>query len=334
MAETKHGLPQTRGEFKLRGLVTGMMKENAFETKETKTKKKMNILRFGVQTAPESTTFVNVQGTEKEKVIFMKKAEVKGQQGEKREVPWGKRFEQQPEGFRLIGVNVGLQKDDSGKNITHTYTDFDAAAKLYDLLTDDMTVFVRGEIEYSSYKQGDEVRRNKKFNVKNIYASAVDFEDENFTETADFKQKIVYTGIEKVNDTNDPRFAVSAKIVTYQTIEDAEFIIRDAQLANQFRKNLKPYSAIDVWGKIYNKIDTEDVQETKNVWGQEDTFKTVKNNYIRELVITGADPESIDTETYTQEAIEEAVRVLNEFGHSDNSWGTDAPSDEDGDLPW
>ena len=34
------------------------------------------------------------------------------------------------------------------------------------------------------------------------------------------------------------RFVVTAKIVTYKTIEDVEFIVEDTNLANIFKKNL------------------------------------------------------------------------------------------------
>ncbi|RNB59420.1 hypothetical protein EDM57_04570 [Brevibacillus gelatini] len=345
MAENKGlGLPQTKGEFKLRGLVTGMKRDNAFKSIETKSKKDMRILNFGVETAPESTVYVTIQGMERDEVYFSKKSEVKRQKGETIKVPWKKRFDAQPEGFNPIGLKIGVEKDDDGKNIVKTLVEYDAAGHVYDRLEDGQGVFVRGELEFSSQKVNDGVKRTKRFNVKQLYlADSVDFDAEDFKELNDFKQRIIYMGIQKIDDKNDPRFEVSAKIVTFKTVEDTEFIIRDASLANIFRKELKPYTAIDVWGNIYNKIDSEEVQEAaKSVWGQQDSFKQVKNNYIRELVITGADPESIDKETYSEEIIEEALRVYKEFGESNDSaggsWGSkrenDSSSSDDDDLPW
>lgn len=64
MAKTKHGLPETKGQYKLRGLVTGMGRDNTYSSKPTKTKKERRVLNFGVQTAPESTVYVTVQGME------------------------------------------------------------------------------------------------------------------------------------------------------------------------------------------------------------------------------------------------------------------------------
>jgi len=345
MAENKGlGLPQTKGMFQLRGLVTGMKRENALKTGETKTKKKRNVLNLGITTAPESTVYVTIEGMEKSEVYFGKKSEVKGEKGETIKVPWVKRFDKQPEGFKLYGVQLGIEKDLEGNNIKKTLTEYDATTEIHKKLQDGQSVFVRGDIEFSSYKSNDEIRKNKKFIIKNLYLSKdVDFDDENFKEVNDFKQRIIYMGIEKIDDKNDPRFQVNAKIVTYQSVEDADFIIRDAALANVFRKELKPYTAIDIWGNIYNKIDSEEVQEAaKSVWGQQDSFKQVKNNYIRELVITGADPESIDKETYSEQIIEDALRAYKEFGASNDntegSWGSkredNDPGSSDDDLPW
>ncbi|MGG1659501.1 hypothetical protein [Brevibacillus sp. NRS-1366] len=346
MAENKGlGLPQTKGEFKLRGLATGLMRDNAFKVIETKSKKGMHILNFGVDTAPESTVYVTIQGVERDEVYFGKRSEEKGQKGETIKVPWKKRHDPQSEGFNLYGLRIGLEKDLEGKNITKTLVEYDAAEAVYDKLTDGQGVFIRGELEFSSNKVNDEVKRNKKFNVKQLYlADSVDFESEDFKELNDFRQRIIYMGIAKVDDKNDPRFEVSAKIVTYKTVEDTEFIVRDTGLANILRKELKPYTAIDVWGNIYNKIDTDEVKEAaKSVWGQQDTFKQVKNNYIRELVLTGADPESIDKETYSEAIIEEALKVFKEFGADNNgnstSWGqkpdnNDNQESEDDGLPW
>ncbi|MFC8685997.1 hypothetical protein [Brevibacillus porteri] len=343
MAEKKGlGLPQTRGMFQLRGIVTGMKRENALKTGETKTKKKRNVLNMGVTTAPESTVYVTIEGMVKEEVYFGKKSEVKGEKGETIKVPWAKRFDKQPEGFNMYGVALGIEKDDEGNNVKKVLTEYDATTEVHKKLEDGQSVFIRGDIDYSSFKTDDEIRKNKKFMIKNLYlAKEIDFEDEKFAEMNDFKQRIVYMGIEKVEDKDDPRFQVNAKIVTHQTIEETDFIIRESSLANQFRKNLKPYTAIDVWGNIYNKVDSEEMEEpSKKAWGKEDSFKRLNKNYIRELVITGADPESIDTETYTEKIIEEALKVLKEFGDSEekSSWGNKQRKEEDegsdDGLPW
>jgi hypothetical protein len=342
MSKTKHGLPETKGQYKLRGFVTGMGRDNTYSEKETKTGKQRRVLNFGVQTAPESIVYVSSQGMEQKEVFFSKRSEVKGQPSTVKRVSFADRHKDQGEGFTLIGTSIGLDKDDEGKNVVKTLHDYDASKTLYEKLDDDTPIFVQGSIEYSSFRNDkDEVTRNKKFLVGRIYnAKEMDFEDEKFTETSDFKQRILFMGIKKIDDKNDPRFEVEAKIVTYNSVEDADFVIRNTGLANTLRSVLKPYNAIDVWGKIYNKLDTDDipVTNTKGNWGKEDSFKRVNNTYIRELVITGADPDTIDVETYTEDIIDEAMKALNEFGtgnKSSNNWGNENAIDiSDDDLPW
>lgn len=62
------------------------------------------------------------------------------------------------------------------------------------------------------------------------------FAEEGFIPEADFQQVIIFT---KINKSETPgKYLVEAKIVTYKTIEDAEFIITDAGLAKMFQKIL------------------------------------------------------------------------------------------------
>lgn len=340
------GLPQTKGQFQLKGLVTGMQREKAFQAKQTRSQRNMNILNFGVETAPDSSVFVTIQGMERDKVYFSKRSQVKGQKGEVKSVDWNSRHDNQGEGFQLIGIGVGLDKDETGKNIINTFTEYDAAEEVYQKLEDEQPVFIRGEIEFSHFKNNkDEVVRNRRFAIKNIYNSkAVDFEADDFTETSDFKQRIIFMNIEKADDKNDPHFILEAKLITYNTVEQAEFVIRNVSLANQFKRTLKPYTAIDVWGKIFNKVDTEEeVEATASVWGEEDSFKTINKSYIRELVIVGADPETIDTETYSEEIIQEALDKMNAQGQvekpkeskpANDSWGEKNIDIKDDNLPW
>jgi hypothetical protein len=335
MADKKGlGLPQTKGEFKVRGIVTGMNRKNTFTSKKTKTDKLMNTLNFGVNTNKDSSVYVTLSEMVKNEVYVSKKSEEEGKKSETQKIAWDKRNGKLPDGFKLIGVSIGLEKDEKGKNIVQNMTAFDAAEKVFNNLKDSTPVFVRGNIDYSSYKSsGDVIKHNKKFNVGQLYLSGdINFEDKDFVETNDFKQKIIYTGIEIVDDKEDPHAIVKAKIVTYNSIEDTEFIVRKKELANQFKKNLKPYWAIDVWGKIFNKVDIDDTEES-DVWGDADSFKNINKNYIRELVIVGAEPKSIDKETYSEKNLDEAVKAYKEF--SGDNWGANTNTDEEDDsLPW
>ena len=60
-------------------------------------------------------------------------------------------------------------------------------------------------------------------------------------------------------------------------------------------------------------------------------MEQTSGSYIREMVIIGASKESLDTETYSQEAIDEALRAIKEFGGLNNDNKAKANTTDDGD---
>ena len=339
MANKGLELQQTKGMFQVRGIVTGTSKEKFFETKQTKTGKPMRKLNFGVETNKDSITYITLDGFERENVYFYKRAENKGEKGTTKAVPWAQRFDFDEEGFNLIGVRIGLEKtvaeDGREVNDNKTLTEYDACDYISMSLEDGQSVFIKGDIDYSSFNGEDGLRRMVKFvpNQISLCRNPIDFDAEDFEELSDFQQTIVFMDIVPDKDKDGQnRGIVQAKIINYNSVEDAEYIVYDNSLYNTFKKNLKPYTAIKVWGKINNKIEKDEVTET-DVWGEENTFDRVRPNFIRELVITGADPNTIDTEIYTQEIIENAIAAKKEFGEVDN-WGNNSSLDESDDDTW
>lgn len=326
-------LPETKGQFRLRGKVFGTTRDSFFKHIETKNKKNMYMVQFGCQVDDDSTVYVDLSGMEKDNVYFYKRPAEKGGKGETKEVSWKQKDTFNEEGFELIGTKLGLDKyiDDKGKerNKIESFTEMDACDYLSEKLIEGESVFVRGNVEFSSFKnKKDEMTRSTKFVPNQIYsATDIDFEGEDFAPMRDFEQVIVFVGIEKDNeDKEDLKFRVEAKIVTYSTIEDAEFIIRDEKLAKLFKKNLKPYTAVKVSGIINNKVIIEEENEDE-CWGTKSAFDTVAKTFIRELEITGAIPSTIDKETYSEAEIEKALESIaknnkakDEFGGNE-SWG-------------
>lgn len=339
-------LPETRGTFQLRGKITGVEKDNFYTEKKTKTGKDFRSVNFGTMVEDGKTLYISLNGMPRDKVYFTKPSGKKGVKGETVEVPWAQRHTFNREGFRLIGVNVGVTKtvDSKGQmvNDKKTVTDFDACELIGKNLKDDESVFIKGNLDYSSYTDDS---GNTRHSVKLIpnqvsLCKDIDFSDEKYEPVHDFTQNIVYMGISKEteNDKDTGRFIVSAKIITYSTIEDAEFIIVNNKLANNIRKSVKPYSAITVWGKLDANTQTEEV-ENDDVWGEANTMTKVTAPARREYIITGADPNSIDTSIYTKELIDEAlVKIMNvknaakDFGESNNDgWGSANLLDSDDD---
>lgn len=338
MAETKKkglGLPQTKGTFQVRGKVVGADKDKFYIEKMTKNNKPWRSINFGVQFDSEKTLYVGTNGMERDNVYFCKKIE--DGKTDKKVIPWKDRFNYHEEGYRMIGVNVGVEKttDENGNTVNNkkTLTDYDSCKEISDHLRDDMSVFVKGNLEFSTYQ--DSHRTKFVTSQVSLTKDDVDFEKEEFHPVADFTQMIVFMGV--TPNKEKTRATVEAKIVTYDTIEDAEFIIEDMNLARMFAKQLKPYTGIKVWGRISVEKDTEEV-ETTDCWGKKNNMDKVNSPTIRELIIEGADPNSIDTGTFTESEIDKAIEEMkaakaaeNDFGGSgNNGWGSVQHGSEDG----
>lgn len=342
-------MPETKGSFQLSGVVTGTKKDDFLKEGKTKTNKDMSTVNFGITYEPKKTLYVKLQGIAQDNVYFSKKSEKKGEKSVTEKVPWANRFDFNRDGFRLIGKNIGVQKTTNEKgeevNDKKILTDYDAAKEIGKYLVDDKSVFTKGNFDYSHFAddKGNICRRVRLVPQQVSLCKPIDFADDDFVPTADFNQTIVFMGIEqeKENDTATGRFIVSAKIVNYSTIEDAEFIIEEKKLADLFKKNLKPYTAIKVSGKMTCNIQTEEVEDDDS-WGEEDKMEKVKSPVRYEFVITGAKPSTIDKELYTEEKMNAAYAAIakkdkaeNDFGNTntDEDWG-EALATADDDDTW
>jgi hypothetical protein len=346
MAKSAIGLPQTKGFFQVRGIVTGTSKDKFYKETLTKTEKKpFRMVNFGIKTTEDSTTYLSLSGQERDKVYFSKTETVDGKKvTDTTDVAWKDRFKFKKEGYKMLGVNLGVSKtkDEKGNDVNDkkVMVEYDACKEISDNLTDGKSVFVKGNIDYSSFVDNGATKRSIKFVPTQVsLCKDIDFNAEDYKPQSDFTQVIVFTEIRK--DENADRFVLEAKIVNYNSIEVAEFFIEDKALANAIRKNLKPYNALKVWGNMVTIVETSQV-ESKDVWGQTNAMDRADNPVRRELVIVGADPTSVDTDTYSEKAIAEAISKINsnkkaesEFGGGD-SWGSvgNTTSENDDESAW
>jgi len=83
MAKKENALQQTKGFFKLAGIVSGVKRSDFYTEKMTKTDnpKLRKAVKFAVQTSPDNKVFVTLGSQPREKVYFAKRAEVKGEKG-------------------------------------------------------------------------------------------------------------------------------------------------------------------------------------------------------------------------------------------------------------
>lgn len=343
--ERAFNLPETKGVFQLKGIVNGTKKDGFSKSIKTKNGKHMNMVNFGVEYEEGKTLYVNLQGMEQDNVYFSKRAEKRGDKPETVKVPWESRFEYNRDGFKLIGKNIGVTKkiDEKGNEVNDKkiLAEFDACKEVADRLVDDKSVFIRGKIDYSSYTDDS---GNTKHSTKLIpdqisLCAPVNFNDDKFEKQNDFNQVIIYTGIEKekVDDKETGRAIVSAMIVTYSSIENVEFIMTDTKLMSLFRKNLKPYYALQVSGHMVSEVQTEEV-ENEDSWGEEDKLTKINAPAKREFIITGAKPSTIEKEVYSQDKVEEALEKIRRANKAENDFNVaddDSWDDlEDDDDPW
>ena len=202
-------LPETKGAFQLKAIATGMNKDKVYKELRTKSNREMRMLNFGATYEDGKTLYINLQGMEQEYVYFYKRAEKKGDKPETVKVPWADRFTYNREGFRLIGKNIGVKKkiDSEGKTVNDKkiLTDFDACKEIKDNLKDGKSVFIKGNIDYSSFVDNNGNKRTSTKLIPNQVSLCVDidFNDEKFEKQNDFNQVIIFMGIEQEKSDND-----------------------------------------------------------------------------------------------------------------------------------
>lgn len=342
-------LMETKGNFEIKGIVSGTKKDDFYKEKKTKTGKLMRNIKFGLVYAPGLELTVALNGMVRDKVYFSKRAEKKGEKPQLADVPWGDRFSFSREGFRMMGCNIGVTKkiDEKGSTVNDSMvlTEFDACQKIAENLKDGDSVYVRGKIEYSTLIDDNGNKKVITKLVPNQVSLCAPIDYANYEQKNNFVQTIIFTEIDKETDDNGKetgRFRVLAKIVSYSSIEDVEFFIENAELAKVFRQKLKPYNSIQVHGHIITSVQTETVEDDN--WGEANKMQKVKSSARREFIITGATPSTLDTGIYSEENVEDALakiakanKVDNDFGGTSTTdeWGsTSSLSDDDDELEW
>ena len=353
MANRIFELRETKGTFQVKGIINGTEKDRFYTDKKTKTGKDFRAVNFGCAYDDKKSVYLSLNGMPQQNVYFSKRNQDTGKT-ETKSVAWSNRNSFNEDGFRMIGVNLGLAKTTDGKgnevNDKKTMHAFDACDYIQGHLKDDMSTFIRGNIDFSSYQDNEgNVRRNIKYVPNQIsLCKDVDFSEYDGADNKpvhDFTQTIVFMGIEKEkeNDKDTGRFIVSAKIVTYSDIVDTQFIVTDTKLAGLFKKNLKSYTAIEVHGRIEVSHSVQEVSED-DCWGESNSMNSVSAPTKTEMIITGATPSTIDRGTYTEQNIADAMKKIRNSKNADakfadaknntesDGWGESASDDDE--EPW
>lgn len=313
MAKLIHELPQTKGAFQVRGVVSEMQKETAYQETQTKNGNTMRRLKFAVSPDDKGKIFLELTAFPKTDVYFYSKNDKKTIK-----VPFANRHKPQAEGYNLIGINLGLEKvvDKKGKEINKKITlcEYDATMYIFEHLSDGDEVFINGDIEFSSQNTDDGFKRYHKLVPKQIYllSQPLDFTAEDFVPHAYFSQQIIKKDVIK-NEEKAGEFILQANTVNYSSIEDIEFTIKNSKLAQTLKKNVKPYTSLVVTGTLHQEPITEQV-EVEDDWGETDHMSRINSFSPMQFLVTGAKKETLDTDTYTKESIITAQRAIEEWG--------------------
>ena len=351
MAKEKlHDMKQTSSSFQVRGIVTGTKSQRFYKT-GTSDNGKWNALEFGVKIAENKIVYLTLRGFPRAEVYYYKKGE-NGAKGTSKAVEWADRKKAPGKDYKLIGINISTGKDEEGKNINETFTEFDSIEWLHDNLKDDVSVFIRGDMQFSSYVDKNGQTRRKVELVPNQISytkDPIDFDAEDYKEMCEFENTLVFSSIDKETDENDRdtgRFILSGHSIGYNNVENVSFIIKEdcAKLATNIKKAMRAGYAIKTFGRVevINNIST--IEDDQDGWGETSPMERVNAPTIREYVVYRADPGSIDKEEYSEDAINEAIRKIKaakaakeNFGESTavsndtDDWGSDDDSDE---SPW
>lgn len=346
MSERIFNLPQTKGNFFMVGESTYLDKDNAYVEKKTKNNSMFRAINFGVRCSEtEAPISVNINGTVSDKVYFYSHKEKKTEK-----VNWEDRYRFKKGDYQLIGTSLSIEKDENEKNVpVKIETPYDACGSIRRHLEDGKFVFISGPIEVSSFEDSNtgEKRTASKLIANKIYLQKKD----GFEAISDdqkgcrFEQTIVYEDIYPEEDDNNKktnRFILQAKIVNYNTIETMNFIVEDARLAANIKKKLKPYDAFKVHGYVQMKESVEEVVEDDG-WGDQSILNN-KKPAVKEFLIVRVAIDTLDTETYSEKSIEDAIKKINENDkaeqsfsikedNDDDGWGEDSSIDDE-DLPW
>lgn len=279
MADSKKTfkLEQTKGNFKLAGMICGITKEGAFKEGVTKADEKKGILsknyrslRFAVKTSPTNIINVELYGAEQDYVYVYSR-----ENKDTKKVVWKDRTKTPEKSYNLIGINITSnvvkKEGEEPSEYKVTYVDYDAVKYIYESFNDGDSVYVTGEVKPNSYVNAQgEVINSFKYNIKSIsiQKQLVNFEAEGFQEISSFDHEMIITDTALDKSTN--KVLVNAYTIGYaDSFKQAQFVIhydKNEKLGNNFLK-LKFGDYIKVLGLCINAPTNKPVEEDE--WGSE-----------------------------------------------------------------
>lgn len=348
MAEAKKEfkLDQTKSYFKVEGKVVGMDREGTYREGEVEQGKNegktWRSIRFGVQTSEENTIYVELFGMEQDFIYPWSQKAKKSQKiaFEKRNNP--------PSGYHVIGVNIGLENDEKGKQVRKSLVELDAVEYIHSVLTNGESIQVTGKVEYGEYenKKGDKVPQTR-FIIGSIFTTKeeINFDAEDYKEVCVFDQEFVY--VDSEYEEEDGKRYVTARVIGYADKWQDVTLVIDADKSEGLKKlsdnfgKLKFGKLIKVIGKPVNRVDMVEVEvedDEGDEWGGEEVEgynRSSVKSYTNELQILKVDKawtSDNKDKTYTEDDfIADDLIEDGELDEEQDPFGDDDDDDDDGD---
>lgn len=304
-------LEQTRGEFKIKGLVKGIDRDNAYEEgvrpdgrHAGRTFRKLNL---GVQTSEDNQLRLGMFSYEPDEVFLWnneKRKKDKDYKGER--MPYDEYLQKKDilkaNGTAVLQARIGVDTDEDGKLITHGLTSYEASEEIYDNVDNDDSVYVEGQISYSEYKnrQGD-MTTAVNYNINRLFKASNDFDlrAESYEKQDYYEQQFVY--VDSMVDKSKKQLIVIGRIIDYRkNTVDTNFVINYGEdksmskLAENVRKKFKFGDLVTVFGQLVNRTVEQDVEEEEDDLlsalggkSQPSHAKRANFTYEREMTIDG-----------------------------------------------
>ncbi len=211
-----------------------------------------------------------------------------------------------------------------------------AIKMMADKLQEGQSFRVMGKIEYnpSINKEGNLVTY-KKLEIEKIYISNVDVQSEEHELESAFKQKFVFEEISKANvEKNEtPYFEMSGKFIIENKdgikVGKNTFRVYNDKLALAIRKNIKPFTEMEIAGNIISKLlESEPVQADE--WGEVPTAYQTYAKTENYFEVTFANKESFDTEKFNEKELNDWVKNQNVYGKTTEQKEKEVASDDFG----
>ena len=309
----KHGFAKEDMNFSIMGEIESIK----FDNTPTGTGREQNKMTVGVKTRNNNTVYVDFKGMVKDKAHLYSKAESKTVV-----VEWKDRNKEY-EGCNIMGITYSINEKEN-----KTEFEYDAVGHMKDIFKKGDIVRVIGKIESNTNdgKTYTTVAGNKIY----FSTSKIEFDSETFEEENKFFGKIVIMEKTKDKDSDGNKMLnVSSKIITNDSAENFTFSIKDEKLAINFEK-LKNYTAISIEGKIENSVELKEVETDDDGWG---ASKVIQKSTKKEFVVYYANRDSIDKETFDEDAIDKIMSTKNATKKAEDDFGVSKKASSD-DINW